>query len=88
MTDAHNKLAQQHEPSHRAITGPVNDILVESLVALAQAGDTEAACKLAGRACAVYRHKDIPAWNRFNGLLHRLSRTAPGAPAMESRAGK
>lgn len=88
MTDTSAKPAVQHEPSHRAITGPVNDILVESLVALAQAGNVEAACKLAGRACALYRHKDIPAWNRFNGLLHRLARKAPDAPPPNNRAGK
>jgi hypothetical protein len=88
MTDAFAKPAQQHEPMHRAITGPVNDILIESLVALAAAGEIEAACKLAGHACAVYRHKDIPAWNRFNGLLHRLARKAPSTASPESRAGK
>lgn len=88
MTDAFAKSTQQHEPSHRAITGPVNDILIESLVALAAAGEIEAACKLAGHACAVYRHKDIPAWNRFNGLLHRLARKVPATPSPEGHAGK
>lgn len=85
MTDAlakpapQHEPAQQHEPAHRAIARPLNDILIESLSALAAAGDPETACRLAGRACAVYRHRDIPAWNRFNGLLHQLARKAPGA---------
>ncbi len=83
MTDPAVKLAEPLEAPHRAITAPLNDILIESLTALAAAGDAEAACRLAGRACAVYRHRDIPAWNRFNGLLHRLARKAPGAKAAE-----
>lgn len=68
---------------HRVITGPLNDILLESLAALAATGEAEAACRLAGRACAVYRYKDIPAWNRFNVLLHRLAKKAPGAKGAE-----
>jgi hypothetical protein len=86
MTDAIVRPANspaEAEPSHRFITGPINDVLIESLTALAAAGDAEAACRLAGRACAIYRHKDIPAWNRFNGLLHRLARKAPGAKGAE-----
>jgi hypothetical protein len=80
-----NVAAEQNLPSQRVITGPLNDILIESLAALAAAGDAEAACRLAGRACAVYRHRDIPAWNRFNGLLHRLARKAPGGHGAEGR---
>lgn len=85
MTETLSKSADQNGPSHRVITGPLNDILLESLAALAAAGDAEAACRLAGRACAIYRHKDIPAWNRFNGLLHRLARKAPGAKSRASQ---
>lgn len=62
-----------------AITAPLNEILLASLTALAAAGEVEEACRLAGRACAVYRTTDVPAWNRFNVLLHRLARKAAGA---------
>lgn len=57
----------------------LDDILLASLAALAAAGEVEEACRLAGRACALYRNRDVPAWNRFNGLLHRLARKATGA---------
>jgi hypothetical protein len=49
-------------------------LLLESLTALAAAGQDDAACRLAGRACALYRQSDMMAWNKFNILLHRLSK--------------
>lgn len=61
----------------------LDDILLASLAALAAAGKVEEACRLAGRACAFYRNRDVPAWNRFNGLLHRLARKAAGARLAE-----
>lgn len=48
------------------------DILLSSLEALAAAGQADAACRLAGRACAALRNKDPGGWRRFNALLHRL----------------
>ncbi|MBN8967140.1 MAG: hypothetical protein J0G95_01560 [Rhizobiales bacterium] len=53
---------------------PVLDaLLLESLQALAAAGQPEAACRLAGRACAALRNGDSRQWRKFNALLHRLS---------------
>lgn len=50
------------------------DLLLESLRQLAAAGETEAACRLAGEACAILRRDDIHNWRRFDALLHRLTR--------------
>jgi len=49
------------------------DVLLASLKALADTGEAEAACRLAGRACAALREQDRTQWMRFNKLLHRLS---------------
>lgn len=50
------------------------DILVASLDVLAKAGQIDAACRLAGRACAQLRDVDARQWQKFNALLHRLSK--------------
>ncbi len=63
---------------HGPAGASLDDILLASLTALAAAGEVEEACRLAGRACAVHRGKDIPAWKRYNGLLHRLASKAAG----------
>lgn len=55
-----------------------------SLQALAAADRHEEACRLAGRACAHYRHVDPAEWARFNGLLHRLARKVAGPHAREA----
>jgi hypothetical protein len=49
-------------------------ILLSSFEALATAGQADAACRLAGKACAVLRGADPVQWRKFNALLHRLSR--------------
>lgn len=51
----------------------LSDILLESLKLVASTGQAEAACQLAGRACATLRHGHPAQWRRFNVLLHRLS---------------
>ena len=51
----------------------VQEILLESLAALAGAGEVEAACRLAGRACVALRNPDPSAARRFDVLLHRLA---------------
>lgn len=48
-------------------------ILLQSLRALADAGEVEAACRLAGRACVALRHSDPKAARQFDVLLHRLT---------------
>lgn len=56
----------------------LGDILLSGLNALADAGEAEQACRLAGRACAALRGRDDAQWRRFNVLLHRLGpRTGP-----------
>lgn len=53
------------------------DILLASLKELAAAGRTEAACRLAGHACAALRHDSPAAWKSFNAFLHRFARQTP-----------
>lgn len=47
-------------------------LLQEALKALADAGEPDAACRLAARACALLRRDDPALWRRFNALLHRI----------------
>jgi hypothetical protein len=49
------------------------EILLESIGALAAAGEVETACRLAGRACVALRRTDAAAARRFDVLLHRLT---------------
>ena len=62
----------------------LDDLLIASLTALAAAGEVEEACRLAGHACALHRNRDVPAWNRYNVLLHRLAKKASGAHQVAS----
>lgn len=55
-----------------AVATPLVGVLLASLEALAAAGEADAACRLAGRACAELRHSDPAAWQRFNVFLHRM----------------
>lgn len=52
----------------------LTDLLLSSLETLAAAGQADAACRLAGHACALLRKDDPSGWRRFNALLHRLSK--------------
>lgn len=49
------------------------ELLLTSLSALAAAGEVEAACRLAGKACVALRHCDQATARRFDVLLHRLT---------------
>lgn len=66
------------QPPPHAAAGLASDntklveLLVASLRQLADAGDIEGACRLAGHACAATRLTDPKAQHRFNALLHRL----------------
>lgn len=51
---------------------PLTGVLLASLEALAKVGEADAACRLAGQACAELRHSDPAAWQRFNVFLHRM----------------
>lgn len=59
----------------RAQAEALVDLLLASLAALAAAGEVEAACRLAGKACVASRSADPAAARRFDVLLHRLCRT-------------
>ena len=61
------------KPSPESLTG----ILLASLEALAVAGQVEATCRLAGRACVALRNGDPKGEHRFNALLHRLASRVP-----------
>lgn len=65
----------------RTMPASLDRILLASLEALAAAGETDAACRLAGQACAALRQHDATAWRRFNALLHRLVLRPPAAKA-------
>jgi hypothetical protein len=49
-------------------------LLEEGLRRLADAGEVDPACRLAGQAHAALRHQNPAAAHRFNILLHRLTR--------------
>jgi len=61
------------EKTSSSIDDELCEILRTSLQALAAAGQSEAACRLAARACAALRQENAERWGKFNGLLHRLS---------------
>jgi len=48
------------------------NLLVASLETLAKLGHVDAACREAGKACAVLREANPTHWRKFNALLHRL----------------
>jgi hypothetical protein len=49
-------------------------LLLDGLQKLADTGETDAACHIAGRACAILRRASPSDERRFNALLHRLMR--------------
>jgi hypothetical protein len=49
-------------------------LLLDALRRLADVGEVDAACRIAGRACVVLRRSDPRGERRFNALLHRLTR--------------
>ncbi|MCO5130536.1 MAG: hypothetical protein M9932_08205 [Xanthobacteraceae bacterium] len=63
--------APEHAAKAAAAT-PLVGVLLASLEALAASGEADAACRLAGQACAELRHSDPAAWRRFNVFLHRM----------------
>lgn len=50
------------------------EILLESVTALAAAGEVDHACRLAGQAHAVLRHTDPRAARRLNAFMHKMIR--------------
>jgi len=50
------------------------EILLASIIALAEAGEVEQACRLAGQAYVALRISDPAAARRFDVFLHRSTR--------------
>lgn len=48
-------------------------LLLDALQKLADAGEVDAACRIAGKACVALRRSDAKSERRFNALLHRLA---------------
>lgn len=48
-------------------------LLLDALQKLAEAGEVDAACRIAGKACVLLRRGAPQAERRFNALLHRLT---------------
>lgn len=48
-------------------------LLLDALQKLADAGEVDAACRIAGRACVILRGGSPGSERRFNALLHRLT---------------
>jgi hypothetical protein len=53
------------------------EVLLSSLETLAASGQADAACRFAGRACAVVRQSNPAVWQRFNVFLHRMIKRLP-----------
>jgi hypothetical protein len=49
-------------------------LLLDALQKLADDGEVDAACRVAGKACVLRRQISPGAEQRFNALLHRLAR--------------
>lgn len=49
-------------------------LLLDALQKLADAGEVDAACRIAGKACVILRRGSPKDERRFNALLHRLVR--------------
>jgi len=49
-------------------------LLLDALQKLANAGEVDAACRIAGKACVLLHQTSPRAEQRFNALLHRLAR--------------
>ncbi len=49
-------------------------LLLDAVQKLADAGEVDQACRIAGKACVILRHCAPAAEHRFNALLHRLAR--------------
>lgn len=65
------------DPEHDAALAAIDRLLVRALLALAEAGESQrhTACKLAASAWGALRHSQPREAERFNGVLHRLTRS-------------
>jgi len=65
--------ATREQSADSALTVTVCNVLLDSLRALADVGEADAACRLAGRAYVTLRHSQPALARRFDILLHRLA---------------
>jgi hypothetical protein len=62
------------QPRHVAPQEGIAVLLLNALQKLADTGEVDAACRIAGKACVLLRQTSPGAEQRFNALLHRLTR--------------
>lgn len=55
-------------PEHQVVL-----LLLDALQKLADTGEVDAACRIAGKACVILRRSSPVNERRFNALLHRLT---------------
>lgn len=67
------RLDQPQAATAAADVGRLSEVLLESVAALAGAGEVEAACRLAARAWVILGASDPALARRFDALLHRLT---------------
>ncbi|MGH7089076.1 MAG: hypothetical protein ACREFQ_09270, partial [Stellaceae bacterium] len=57
------------------LLGRLDTLLRRALIALAKAGESDGACRLAAEAWSALRHERPHEAERYTGLLHRLTAT-------------
>ncbi len=62
----------------------LNGLFTQAVLALAQAGEADAACRLAARGYALLRHDHEHDARRLDATLHRLVRLLPKAHAPQA----
>jgi len=60
----------------------LNRQFIQALLALAKAGQADAACRLAASGWSILRHQYPREAERFNGVMHSLTRTTHPATAV------
>jgi hypothetical protein len=75
--DARAEAAGETESRRSAAPKDLVGVFLDTLRALAAAGQVEQACRLAGQACATTRQSDPATCHRFNLLLHGLTKKLP-----------
>ncbi len=75
-------------PEHDDLLPAVNRLLVRALIALGESGESQrhTACTLAAAAWSTLRHTQPREAERFNGALHRLTRSRHRQPENEEIA--
>ena len=73
MSDTANLTSTPGAAKQLSPARSLSEILLEGLTALAEVGEVEKACRLAGQACVALRNADPAAARRFDVLLHRLT---------------